>query len=273
MRGRQNIDLKQIKINEPIYLNDVEVTAYDAGHILGSVQYKIQTPEMSVLYTGDINCVDTLTTKAANPVSCDVLILEATYGLPFYVFPEREKTYLEIVNWVLKQYKKKRLPVFQAYSAGKAQEVVKLLNTFTQIPVVTHPAVSKVNRVYMKHGVSLDFIDMASEEGKDLVDKQRCVYILPNSRSTKRTLNKAWAIVTGWALKFKKTFNKVDYSFPLSSHADFIQLKNYVEKVAPKKMYTVHGYKEEFAKYVQNRLGIRAAPLAPLNQRRLAEYL
>jgi Cft2 family RNA processing exonuclease len=241
--------------------------------MLGSVQYKIQTPEISILYTGDINCVDTLTTKAANPSSCDVLILEATFGHPFYVFPERERIYSEIVSWVLKQYKKKRLPVFQAYSAGKAQEVVKLLNTFTQIPVVTHPTVSKVNRVYINNGTSLDFIDASSEEGKDLIDKHQCIYVLPNSRLQKRIPKKAWAVVTGWALKFKTKVNNIDCSFPLSSHADFNQLKNYVEKVAPKKVYTIHGYKEAFAKYVQNRLGIRAEPLTHLNQRRLVEYL
>ena len=272
-RGGTVLDFKALKFGDTVDLDDIEVSAYNAGHMLGSTQYKIQTPETSILYSGDINCVDTLTTKAAKASSCDVLILEATYGHPFFVFPEREDLYLDIIKWVLKQVQNKRSPVFQAYSAGKAQEIVKLLNTFTEIPVVTHPTIAKVNTVYTKYGISLDFINSKNEEGKELIRKHQCVYVIPTSRSSLQIENAGWAIVTGWALKFKTATYGIKAAFPLSSHADFIQLKNYVEEASPRKVYTVHGYKEEFANYIHEKLGINAKPLTPLHQRRLGNYL
>jgi len=271
-RGMRTTNFKPLRCGERVVLSDLEITAHDAGHMLGSAQYEIQTPETSVLYTGDINCREALTTSKAEIVPCDILIIEATYGLPFYVFPERDDVYREVVEWALNQVQNGKTPVFQVYSAGKAQEVIRLLNTFTKVPVVTNSAITKVNDVYTRYGVSMDFIDLDAEEGKELIKKHECAYVIPTSQSYPIDEGFSRAFVTGWALKFKPRLNG-NTAFPLSAHADFIQLVNYVEEAKPKKVYTVHGYKEEFADFIRRKLGINAEPIPPLQQTRLGEYL
>ncbi|TMI58982.1 hypothetical protein E6H14_04390, partial [Candidatus Bathyarchaeota archaeon] len=60
-----------IDLNRKVSIDSVEIRALNAGHMLGSAQFLVHTPATSILYTGDINCVDTLTTKAAEPHRCD----------------------------------------------------------------------------------------------------------------------------------------------------------------------------------------------------------
>jgi len=76
------------------------------------------------------------TTSAADSIPCDTLILETTYGVPFYTFPDLTVTCSEIVEWALQQIRTGKIPVFRAYSGGKAQEIVKIFNVMTRIPVI-----------------------------------------------------------------------------------------------------------------------------------------
>src|SRR5690242_16643738 len=79
LRGHRILNFQPLKINEKLRVDDSEITVLDAGHMLGSAQFLIKTPNSTILYTGDINCTDTLTTKAAEPERCDLLVMEATY--------------------------------------------------------------------------------------------------------------------------------------------------------------------------------------------------
>ena len=97
LRDHRVSNFHPLKINEKLVIDDAEVKALDAGHMLGSAQFLVETRDSSVLYTGDINCVETLTTKPAEPVACDLLVIEATYGSPHYRFPPRETVYAQMV--------------------------------------------------------------------------------------------------------------------------------------------------------------------------------
>ncbi|MFH0987235.1 MAG: MBL fold metallo-hydrolase RNA specificity domain-containing protein, partial [Candidatus Micrarchaeota archaeon] len=53
----------------------------------------------------------------------------------------------------------------------------------------------------------------------------------------------------------------VEKVFTFSDHSDYAGLMNYVEQSGAKKVYTVHGYEKEFARAVQAKLKVQAAPL------------
>ena len=59
----------KIKIGDKIKLDDIEVNVHNSGHILGSVQYEVNTPEGSVLYTGDLCTEKTYTMEPATILS------------------------------------------------------------------------------------------------------------------------------------------------------------------------------------------------------------
>jgi putative mRNA 3-end processing factor len=212
-----------------------------------------------------------LTTKAAEVIPCDILILESTYGHPNYVFPRLGQICAEMVNWTLECVNERKIPVFQVYSTGKAQEVIKILNKYTKIPVVVHPIIAKVNQAYLKNEIKLTYIISNSKEGIELINKKNCVFIVPNNVKTIPAQKYSTAVATGWALKFN--LQRFSRAFPLSGHADFKQLVDHVKQTQPKKVFTIHGFKDSFANYLHTKLGIKAQPIKPLKQRLIHDYL
>ena len=265
----QPVNTKNLVFLKNIKYDNFEIVPYNAGHMLGSAQFLIKTPYGNIGYTGDINCLDTLTTEAANVIDCDILIMEATYGDPFYKFPDREETYNEIVGWALKQIKAKHIPIFQSYSTGKAQEIVALFNNFTNLPVVVDSSINRTSRVYGKFGCKLIFLSDDQSEGKEILRKGECIYVVSKSHKAFGLSNNfKKATVTGWALKFNSTSD----SFPLSSHADYIQLMDYVKTVKPSKVFTCFGFDKVLAQNIKKEYGITALPLPQFEQPTLKKF-
>jgi DNA ligase-1 len=233
----------------------------NSGHVFGSGALVLEEEGVTFLYTGDFNYVDSLTQKAMAPYRCDILVVETTYGQPNYIFPPREEVYDNIANWAAKTIMEGELPFILVYPVGKAQEITRLFNLFTSIPVVTHPAITRVNTAVNSFNGDLVFYDMA-KEGEELMRSKSCVCLFPTSYSPKalRTVypEARIATVTGWALSFGR--RNADESFVLSSHADYSQLMGFIKDCSPKTVYTVHGYAEQFALKIKN-TGIDAKPL------------
>jgi len=269
IKGKNVLNHVELKIGKKLKIDNVEVIPLNAGHMLGSTQFKIFLPEKTIVYTGDINCVDTLTSKAADEVECDELIIEATYGDPYFIFPDRESVYAKIVNWAMKQIKNNKVPTFHVYAAGKAQEIVKLFNLYTRLKVVLHPLTSKICKIYSEAGIKLDYESFEKTSFKDFP----CIHITTLFKNLFPKDKSAKALATGWALKFPiKDMNSIN-AFPLSSHADFKQLIQFVKKTKAKKVYTFVGFKETFASILGKKLNIKARPLPILTQKLLHEFI
>jgi putative mRNA 3-end processing factor len=256
-----------IDLNRKVSVDDVEIRALNAGHMLGSAQFLVHTPTTSVLYTGDINCVDTLTTKAAEPHQCDFLVIEATYGSPIYRFPSRENIYAGVVEWAVEMIKQGCVPCLHVYAAGKAQEMVRLFNVYTRLPVIVNPRLDGVNEAYRKSGHSLDWLASNTADGREVLERDPCVYITTpgDRRSIGRKAARAFA--TGWALSMRGR----NAAFPLSSHADFEQLVSFIKACQPKEVYIFTGFADELRRSVKSELGLDARAVPTINQRKLFE--
>lgn len=228
---RKTLKSGKIGVGEKLKVDDLEISVHDAGHILGSVMFYIATPEHSILYTGDLNCVETLVSKPAEEVPCETLVIDSTFGYPYFSFPSRDKIYSDIISWIIDVIRRGYTPVLHADSIGNAQELIALLNKFTKIPVVTHPRISKVNEIYIRYGFKLDYLNHNSENGFESVKSGLCVYIAPKNLDVSLGKPTVDALVSGWALTFGN-------GFPLSDHADYPNLINYVANVKPKRVYT-----------------------------------
>lgn len=253
--------------------DEFKITSYNAGHVLGSRQFMIEDKHQSILFSSDINCVRSLTLDPADQVEADILIIESTYGKPEYALPPREETYLEIAEWCLETLGRGKIPVFSAYSLGKSQELIKLLNQYLKIPIVVDQDIAKISEIYAKSGVNLSFLKAGDEQSKELIDGKGCVLIVSSNRNLSLELKRSdieLAFPSGWALKFKP--KSCSASFPLSSHADYYQLIDFVSKCSPKKVYTMHGFCRELAKSINNNLGIRAQPLSNAAQTSLHDF-
>jgi putative mRNA 3-end processing factor len=80
------------------------------------------------------------------------------------------------------------------------------------------------------------------------------------------------ARVSGWCAFAPWALRGVDAGFPLSDHADFTGLLNFVEACAPQQVFTVHGAQHELAREIRKRLGIPAQPLPERGETTLKEF-
>jgi len=267
LQNRQVKNCHTLKLGDAIRIDDVEVKVLDAGHMLGSCQFEVVTPEFTGVYTGDINCVETLTTQAAQVKQCDYLIIEATYGHPSYVFPQRSTIYADIIRWTTTELKDGKIPTFQVYSSGKPQDLVRLFNVYTKVPVVCSPGIARANNAHAINGVPLDFLDSSTGEGKQALKAGGCIYVTTRSEHIPR--NASRAVATGWALRM--AFRHYA-AFPLSSHADYSQLLQCLSNVNPKRVYVFTGYTDLLPTVIERKLGIKASQLPVVAQTKLLDF-
>jgi hypothetical protein len=238
-------------------IGGVEVEAHDAGHVLGSAQYEIITPEGNVVYASHINFSDTLLTHAAEVAPCDLLIIEGTYPSITQALP-RESVVAEIVKWALECIGGQRVPAFVADPIGDAQELVRIFNLWTEVPVIVHPRIAHINKIYETHGTGLRYFDASTEEGLRIVEQGRCIVIVPRRFDTSRYGNFRTAHISGWATRVDNDSQMV---FPLTGQADLAQLLQYVEEARPKTVLTFYGASAVLAQMISKKLGVPARQL------------
>lgn len=215
------------------------VRLYDAGHMLGARQIAIENNGEKLVYTGDLCLHSTLVTRAAEIIPCDRLIIDATYADPRYRFPSYEEIVSEIARWV-KANSSSNL-ILGCYDMGKAQEMIKILNAYGSIAPLVNERCEEICKIYEKFGIRLDRIPIDSPEAEEALSHPFVAIV--NMRHAKRyfarQLEEAYgrktlsAVATGWALHYR--FN-VDRGFPLSDHADFYDLKQYIEQSGAKRV-------------------------------------
>ncbi|MFB6207767.1 MAG: MBL fold metallo-hydrolase RNA specificity domain-containing protein [Candidatus Nanohaloarchaea archaeon] len=241
---------------------DIELVP--SGHILGSRAALFN--DGRYLYTGDFSPRSRAYLDGFEPPSAEVLVMEATYGIPAYRFPEQEELESRIVEWM----EDTRAPLFLfAYSLGKAQKIQHLAKK-TSRPLYVHEKVLEMNHV-IEENTGLEF--EAERYGGEMPDNG--IFVGPtglarNDSFRERVDNSAGitAGFTGWAVGSRS--RRYDRTFPYSDHADFDELVSVVEDVAPEKVYTFHGFDEAFASYLR-RQGYNARALKQ-NQASLADF-
>jgi putative mRNA 3-end processing factor len=247
----------------------VNITALNAGHVLGSTMFLLEFDDgLKVLYTGDFNNVDSLVHKAAKPVHADVLITEATYGTPQWIFPERKTIHDNILDAATKVIDEGKIPIFHAYSLGKSQEAIALLGSGGFRVISGNTSIDNVCSVYKQHGIDLRHNKIQDHKLTEILD-EGAVIVSSSSRHTihnmQRTLGKKvfaryeakleYFNLSGWTIgKFRER------GFPLSAHTDFEGLINFAKDVNPRVAYCFTENGRVLSKHLSDN-GINAVPL------------
>lgn len=255
--GRKVGNWQETRRGRRLKLGEVEIEAHDAGHVLGSVQYEIITPQASVVYASHINFTDTLLSRAAEVAPCDLLVIEATYPTTSRTRP-RESVVADIVKWALECIREHKIPAFETDSIGNAQELTKVFNLWTEAPVIVHPRIARINRVYESNGLGLRYIDASTDEALKTIEESHCVVIVPRRFDTTRYGNFRTAYVSGWLGSLHDSSREV---FLLKDQSDLDGLLRFVEEARPKSVLTFHGASDVFVQMIAKRLGIQARQL------------
>ena len=258
--------VQEMTYGVPMDFGSMRLTAYSAGHCLGSAMLLADDGAQTLLYTGDFKLDPSATSEKAELPNADILVMESTFGRPQYRLPPRASTVarlLEIVHDVLADG---MTPVVHAYPLGKSQEVTKILSD-NGVPVLQHRVIFEISCIYGQCGVDLG--DHAPFDGRPL--EGHAVVTLPRTSKQFRLPNLGRTVsiaVTGWASDESAKYRLgVDHALPLSDHADYDQLIETVRRVEPREIFCTHG-PVEFAEDLRD-LGFNAYPLQPALQRRL----
>ena len=235
----------------------------DSGHILGSKGLLFE----DIFYTGDICTRNRGFLNGAKIPKCKTLITECTFGLSEFVFPNLDEIKKQ-VNELISEFYSKGIPVIlMGYQLGKAQTITQLFGHWS--PLYFHDSVKEMNDLHNQLGVALtEGMGHSEAQKKGLLDKKPWIMVAPmmsEKNSFLKEMKSKYGAVTigfsGWAKSTKFNFGRrTDYSIPMSDHCDFDELVNMVVKSGAEKVYTIHGFVEEFAQHLRT-LGISAQPL------------
>lgn len=267
-RRLRNVRATTVDFNTPFEFEGYRVTFLPAGHILGSAQILIERGGQRLLYSGDFKLEQNATAEALQFAPCNVLIMECTFGHPFYQFPPREKIIARLCDWAHVALRSGKTPVVFAYALGKSQEAMKILSD-NGFALSVHPAILRLAKVYEQFGYQFGEV-VPYRRSEPAANR---VVIMPSSarrtRQMDKLANKHTLYLSGWAIAANAKYRfGVDEALPLSDHADFPGLLEYVRRVNPQKIFTTHG-PADFARHLRA-LGYHAEPLAaPPAQREL----
>ncbi len=246
-------------------------TLLDSGHILGSKALLVETDRGGVLYTGDVNTspVEGILRQCFPRVH--TLIIESNYGRPSLVFPPRRQLIREIVDYVSETVRRGRPMVLMGYPLGKSQHLQMILDPVLQGVVETYvsPSIAEYNNVYRLFSIGIGGKKVFTPQSSELPNGSWALYY-PNvsgrnafMQLIKRKYDAVFISFSGRSLFnwYSETLC-VDKAFPLSDHADFEGLIEIVRETSPEKVFTVHGFPEEFSRELK-RLGYDSHPIRP----------
>ena len=235
----------------------------DSGHVLGSKGILFN----DIFYTGDISLRDRGFLKAAKIPKCKTLITECTFGLPEFVFPSVTQI-IEHVNGIISElYSKGKPVILLGYELGKSQTISQLFANWA--PLYYHDSIKKMNDLHRKLGIELkDVMGHSEAESNGLLEKKPWIMIAPTMSAKNhfiQNMKTKYDAVTigfsGWANSTKFRFSRgTDYSIPLSDHCDYNDLIKLVKQSEAEKVYTIHGFVDEFAEDLTH-IGFAAQPL------------
>ena len=242
--------VRVLEYRKPYSVDGLCVELFPSGHMLGAAQILIQNGQR-IVYTGDFKLKPGLTTGGAEVPPCDVLIMECTFGKSRYVFPSEDEVKEQLTTFVESAFEDDKIPVLFAYQMGKSQEALKILGD-RGYTVCLPRQTMEVVKVYEECGIRFE-----NYEPLSLGNLFGKVVLLPpylnRTRMIEKIPHRRTAFLSGWAMDHdcRNRFG-VDEAIPMSDHADFNELVQYVEKANPSKVYTIHG-SPDFAKTLRKR--------------------
>ncbi len=231
---------------------DMKIELFPAGHILGSAMIRIELDGVSLLYTGDFKMKKSWTACAIEIPQADILIMESTFGDPQYVYDHTQEDLLgELLGFVEDCFRGNASPIVMGYALGKSQEAMKMLGD-AGYKVRVHRAAWELAKIYRQFGVEFQNCTPWKHE---ILAPDEVLIIPPHSLRFKKVSNlplrKRFVFLSGWANSPNGTRFGAEHTIPLSDHADFNELLDFVRRVDPKKVYTTHGF-ESFPQYLRD---------------------
>ena len=251
-----------VGFGETLRINDVELSLYPAGHVLGSAQVVMTHAGVRAVVSGDYKRVADPTCAGFEPVACDVFVTEATFALPVFVHPPPEAEIRRLLDSVA--LFPERTHVVGCYALGKCQRVIALLRQAGwDGPIWLHGALAAMCDVYQARGIGLGDLCPATSAAKG--DLAGAIVLAPPGaladRWARRFADPVAAMASGWMRVRQRARSRgVELPLVISDHADWNELNATLDEVGAPEVWVTHG-REEALIHAAAQRGIRGRAL------------
>lgn len=232
----------------------VDATYLPAGHVLGSAQILLEHAGERVIVTGDYKRRDDPTCPPFQVTPCDILVTEATFGLPIFCHPPI-KDEIGKLRTALRD-NPDRCILVGAYALGKAQRVIAELRRAGHCdPIYLHGAMEKMCRLYEEHGIDLGELRLVAEAANKDALRGHIIVCPPsalNDRWARRLPDPITAMASGWMrVRQRARLKNVELPLIISDHADWGELTRTIEEVNPAETWITHGREDALLRWHQ----------------------
>ena len=249
-----NTGITPVAYGEPIELGGgVTATWLPAGHVLGSAQILLEHAGERVIVTGDYKRRPDPTCPPFQPTPCDVLITEATFGLPVFRHPPVEQEVTRLL--AARAANPERCVLVGAYALGKAQRLIaELRRAGYRGPIYLHGAMERMCGLYRDWGVDLGVLLPVAGLPKGALAGQ--IVVCPpsalNDRWSRRLPDPITAMASGWMrVRQRARQRNVELPLVISDHADWDELTETIREVNPAETWITHGREEALLRWCE----------------------
>lgn len=251
-----------LPLGERLAMDKAVVSLHPAGHILGSAQVLIEAEGQRALVTGDYKRLPDRTAEAFESIECDLLVTEATFGLPVFQHPDPRDEIARLLKSVADQPERSHL--VGCYALGKAQRVIALLrDAGWDEPIYLHGAMIRLCELYQELGVELG--DLLPATGMPKAAMAGQIVIAPPSairdRWSRRFPDPVVCQASGWmSIKQRARQALVELPLVISDHCDWRELNQSIIESRAATVWVTHGREDALVYWCQQQ-GLDAEPL------------
>ena len=251
-----------IVYGEKLGVDGVTVSFHPAGHVLGSAQILIEAAGTRVVASGDYKDLADPTCPGFEPVSCDLFVSEATFGLPVFRHGDPEAEIAKLLRSV--ELFPERAHLVGVYALGKAQRVLALLRQAGyDRPVYLHGALDAFTRYYASRGIDLGELRSAKHAAK--TELAGAIALCPPSALreiwSRRFPDPVTVFASGWMrVRARARQGGVELPLVISDHADWHGLTSTIAATGAGEIWVTHGQEDALVHWGTQR-GLAARPL------------
>lgn len=248
--------IDSLPYGESIDVNGVKLSLHPAGHVRGSAHVRIEHKGRVLVCTGDYKRQPDPTCTPFEVVPCHEFITESTFGLPIYRWRPPEEIAADINAWWRRNVEIGRTSVVLAYTLGKAQRILSMLDASVG-PILLHGAMVPMTQVYRDAGVALPPAEHATKENAKATKGRAMVLAPPSAHGStwmRKFLPASVASASGWmTVRGQRRRRAVDRGFIVSDHVDWPDLLRTIRETGATRVGVTHGYTSVVTRYLQER--------------------
>ena len=247
------IDVMGKAYGESFTINNVKFSLHPAGHVIGSSQIRVEHQGEVWVFTGDYKDEDDGVCIPYVPVKCHTFITECTFGLPAFKWKPQAEVMAEINDWWQSNKTDGRTSVLFGYSLGKAQRLLKHLDTNIG-DIYTHGAIENMTNV-LRAQVDFPETKLITRETTKKELSGNLVLDTPSVHGgtwIRKMVPYVTASASGWmTFRGARRRRAIDKGFVMSDHCDWDGLLNSIKATECEKVICTHGYTDIFSRYLR----------------------